>query len=204
MKKIIIIIIVILIIISTGISIKIFLSKNDKKETNICDRTCPEGYVMQNKNSADCYCNGIPKKRNDVVINTDNWQEYFEFYTKVDWRKDDFGDITGLSASQNIKLKDIYHDKLVKKSVIKFKIEGKSYARSINIDAANQKYTLGSSVGVINDYETTVKMELKKNDSPSFSDNFYTTPFIELSSGVMPTIEDYNITKAEGTLYLYE
>ena len=77
------------------------------------------------KNSADCYCNGIPKKRNDVVINTDNWQEYFEFYTKVDWRKDDFGDITGLSASQNIKLKDIYHDKLVKKSVIKFKIEGK-------------------------------------------------------------------------------
>lgn len=203
MKKIIIITIVILIIISTGISIKIFLSKNDKKETNICDRTCPEGYVMQNKNSADCYCNGIPKKRNDVVINTENWQEYFEFYTKVNWRKDDFGDITGLSVRQNIKLKDIYHDKLAKKSIIKFKIEGKEYVRSINIDTANKKYTLGNPVGMTTDYERTVKMDIRENIS-SQSDYFYITPFIDLSSGVMTIIEDYNITRAEGTLYLYK
>lgn len=204
MKKIIIMTIVILIIISIGTSIKIFLSKNDKKETNICDRTCPEGYVLQNKNSADCYCNGIPKEKNEVVINTDNWQEYFEFDKKVDWKKDNFGDISGLTVSQNIKLKDIYHDKLAKKSIIKFKIEGKQYIRSINIDTANQKYTLGNSVGVITDYETTVKMDMKKNDLSSFSDYFYITPFIELSRGSMPIIEDCSVTRVEGILYLYK
>lgn len=204
MKKIIIMTIVILIIISIGISIKIFLSKNDKKETNICDRTCPEGYIIQNKNSADCYCNGILEKRNDVVINTDNWQEYFEFDTKVDWKKDDFGDITGLSVSQNIKLKDKYHDKLAKKSIIKFKIEGKQYVRTINIDTANQKYTLGNSAGAITDYETTVKMDMKKNGLSSFSDYFYLTPFIELSRGSMPIVEDCSVTRVEGTLYLYK
>ena len=200
------IVIIIFIIIITIIFVGgIYLKKSfDDKQENTCLETCPKGYELKNKNSSNCYCEEKPKPINEIVISMDNWQEYFEFDTKVDWRKDDFGDIIGLSVRQNIKLKDIYHDKLVKKSVIKFKIEGKSYARSINIDAANQKYTLGSSVGVITDYETTVKMELKKNDLPSFSDNFYTTPFIELSSGVMSTIEDYNITRAEGTLYLYE
>ena len=134
----------------------------------------------------------------------DNWQEYFEFDTKVDWRKDDFGDIIGLSVRQNIKLKDIYHDKLAKKSIIKFKIEGKDYVRSINIDTVNKKYTLGNPVGITTDYKTTVKMDMKKNYLLSFSDSFYITPFIDLSRGSMPIIEDYSVTRAEGTLYLYK
>lgn len=176
----------------------------DNKQQNTCLETCPEGYELKNKNSPNCYCKEKPKPINEIVISMDNWQEYFEFDTKVNWRKDDFGDIIGLSVRQNIKLKDIYHDKLAKKSIIKFKIEGKEYVRSINIDTANKKYTLGNPVGMTTDYETTVKMDMRKNYLPSQSDYFYITPFIELSSGVMTIIEDYNVTKVEGTLYLYK
>ena len=175
----------------------------DNKQQNTCLETCPEGYELKNKNSPNCYCKEKPKPINEIVISMDNWQEYFEFDTKVDWRKDDFGDIIGLSVSQNIRLQDIYHDKLAKKSIIKFKIEGKDYVRSINIDTVNKKYTLGNPVGMTTDYETTVKMDIRKNIS-SHSDYFYITPFIDLSRGSMPIIEDYSVTRAEGTLYLYE
>ena len=197
----IIFIIIIIIIFVGGIYLK--MSFNNK-QANTCLETCPKGYELKNKNSSNCYCEEKPKPINEIVISMDNWQEYFEFDTKVNWRKDDFGDIIGLSVSQNIKLKDIYHDKLAKKSIIKFKIEGKDYVRSINIDTVNKKYTLGNPVGITTDYKTTVKMDMKKNYLLSFSDSFYITPFIDLSRGSMPIIEDYSVTRAEGTLYLYE
>ena len=59
-------------------------------------------------------------------------------------------------------------------------------------------------MGTTTDYETTVNMDMKKNYLPSQSDYFYITPFIELSRCSMPIVEYYNVTRVEGTLYLYE
>ena len=205
----IIFIIIIIIICVGGIYLKMSF---DNKQQNTCLETCPEGYELKNKNSPNCYCKEKPKPINEIVISMDNWQEYFEI-KKIDiWDKDDFGDVNGLAIQNIIKLKDAYHDKIAKKSEIKFKVFGKERSRELTVNYKNQTYQLRKIdiYKIDKDYETTTTFSLNEYSSTQdFSEQIYWCHdgYYEMNGKKymdIHVLEDYNVTRVEGRLYLYK
>ena len=53
-----------------------------------------------------CACN--MNKAEEITIDNDNWDDYFEIYNVENWNKDAFGDVEALQLGFSIKLKDEY------------------------------------------------------------------------------------------------
>ena len=186
---------------------------NQKDNNASCLITsCVENEELKNSDSANCYCEKILPKVNAITIDINNWQEYFEF-EKIDiWDEDVFGEVTGLAIQNNLKLKDIYRDKIAEESVIKFKVSGRERSRLLNVDYKNKVYSLGNLdiYQIDRNHETTISISFKHNsDVRDFSEIIYWCHdgYYEQNNQKIMEIfvfEEYKVTRVEGILYLYD
>lgn len=141
-----------------------------------------------------------------IEINVDNFLQYFELVEKVEFTKDSFGDVSGLSFSQYVMIKEEYLDKVSDLSKVVVELDFTYGKKSIVVDLANQTYTLGT------DYElnTYDREPIKGQFYLSFEDGYPVSYKLSNSSShynssasmVTDYRTDMQVLRVEGALYL--
>lgn len=145
-----------------------------------------------------------------ITLTTDNWREYFELVTEATYEKDEFGEIDSLSLHQYIVLKEVYANNVVYENDVVAEFERKANCYNIDLDIANQSYTLGEVVeecvfadeigymGMYGDYrikvDTNHRIYEKYNSDPN---SIYGKTVI-----LVDDINDIEFLRVKGTLYI--
>ena len=141
-----------------------------------------------------------------IEITTDNFTEYFELVEEVEFTKDSFGDVSGLSYSQYVVIKEEYLDKVSDLSNVVVELDFTYGKKGITVDLVNQTYTLGIDYE-LNTYE---REPIKGKFYLSLEDGFPVSYKLSNSSSYYNSsasvVTDYRtdmqVLRVEGALYL--
>lgn len=141
-----------------------------------------------------------------LEITADNFAEYFELVDVVEFTKDSFGDVSGLSYSQYVMIKEEYLDKVSDLSNVVVELDFTYGEKPITVDLANQTYTLGTDYKLSTyDHESiTGRFYLSTEDGVpvNFQLNNSTCFYSSSNSAVCNYRTDMQVLRIEGALYL--
>ena len=146
----------------------------------------------------------IEKKVNEVPINLDNWQDYFEFMTIPEWDYNDFNEVKGLALKLVLHLKDKWQSKVAEGNSHKvaFEVKGTNILKKIRIDYTNKTYQI-----LENDEDTGNDKVITSTYNGSTNDvQIYWCYEGYLIKGVpnIGILENPQVTRVAGSLYLYD
>lgn len=145
------------------------------------------------------------EKRNviSVEITAENWNTYFELKQEPWWMENDFGEVDEMKLKTVIELRPEYYDRVTGESEIAFEVSGKVVDRYIDIDYSAKTYTLKEPTGSYEgDYTETCSLCLWENDYNS--EAWVYACLVSKELHCVNIIENAQVLRAAGTLYLYE
>lgn len=151
------------------------------------------------------------EKRNviSVEITAENWNTYFELKQEPSWQENDFGEVDGIQVATVIKLRPEYYDIVAEESEIAFEVSGKIKEKEIDVDYSAKTYSLKEFTGGYEgDFKETASFAFYKNNYYSYAHIYachigYITDRGEVFY-VVNVLENAQVLRAAGTLYLYE
>lgn len=162
---------------------------------------------MGNENNVQNENNAQTEKRNviSVEITAENWSTYFVLKEEPWWMENDFGEVDGMKLKTVIELKPEYYGRVADEieSEIAFEVSGKVIFKYIDIDYSAKTYSIKESTGG-NEYD------FKETASFVWYENDYDCEAWICASLVsdyfqgVEVLENAQVTRAKGTLYLYE
>ena len=154
------------------------------------------------------------KKTIAIEINKENWNTYFEITDSVTWDYNDFNEIDGMWLKKVVKLKPEY-DNLIAlelESQIAFEVNGVVIDKLLITDYPNKKYSLepspcnGLGDGIPKTETVSIFLnEFNQEEVSIYSchDGYDITDDGEKAI-VINVLEQVEVTRAQGVLYLYE
>ncbi|MBE6655121.1 MAG: hypothetical protein E7608_06670 [Ruminococcaceae bacterium] len=166
---------------------------------------------MDNENNVQNENNAQTEKRNviSVEITAENWSTYFVLKEEPVWMENDFGEVDGITVATVIKLRPEYYDIVAEESEIAFEVSGKIKEKEIDVDYSTKTYSLKESTGGYEgDFKETASFAFYENNYYSYAHIYachigYITDRGE-AFYVVNVLENAQVTRAKGTLYLYE
>lgn len=139
----------------------------------------------------------------EVKITADNFETYFEFVEESFFTKNADGEVNALRYRHYYKLKEDFNIDITKSSITLD--YGYSYStRKVDIDFANEKFTLGDQVG---DKTTVESYKINKISKQTYKD--YAIFLLQPNHASKGDTEimyfsDFKLNSVEGTIYLIE
>lgn len=145
-----------------------------------------------------------------ITLTTDNWRDYFELITEATFEKDEFGEIDSLSLHQYIALKEVYANNVIYKNDVVAEFESKANCYNIDLDIANESYTLGEIVeedvltneigymGMYGDY----RIKVDKNHTIYEKYNSDPNSIYGKTVCLVDDINDIEFLRVKGTIYI--
>lgn len=190
----------------------VFISKNkensDNKELPLSNINNSIENINKNDEQKEQDTNNDNKKVNIIEISTKNWNTYFEFADTVKWDYNAFNEVDGMSIRKVIKLKSDYYGKIADNSNIAFEVTGIIRDKILNADYVNKKYTLKSTKSNGLKQTKTASLNLTQNSYEQEAsiywchDGYYMEGNKKIIS--IDVIENLNMKRVQGTLYLYD
>ena len=184
-------------------------AKTDAGEISFRIRTVKESSTVLENALYIC-----PQNYEAVELTMDNWQEYFEFVAVPGHTTDAFGDLSGMSISYRIALKDEYFSRLGQHLSNAVAVEffyRKSHQCHARINSDGITYTVGEVYGEWYEYtETTTLADYSYSEPPYFG-QWIINGYIEFPAdsdplpGVATTCShayDFSVLRIQGTIHL--